>query len=179
MSALRDCPLGKVAALMFAMTSQARATLSTASAAGVVWCERVALSAMGFPGVSRGRTHAATDIFSERNHLQVSRINTHPNSAEMVELKTARDFPNQQFICESMCMDISPTPQRELPIASGGRSALPDPAVARIVHFSPKALRRCGLIPSVKIAVHRVTSGVMRQGVLAPLPPSILQRVVS
>ena len=124
-------------------------------------------------------------IFLIRSQKEMSGSYARRIIAMMAGINSFRNRPISDYpsgtVSGNGALEFSPP---KLAIAARTQSACPNPTRPQLgtmggdrsilVDFRPETLFGSGLIPSVKIALHRVTSGVMQRDVSASPLPSIL-----
>ena len=127
---------------------------------------------------------AAPDVFLVGDRLQMFRVCAVAYPAQMIDRKTLWNWPNQKLVSKTVGVPHAPI-DHEFSVASGYPCSRPQPARTKIrsvswdratlINSRPKSLFRSTL------NLHRILHwfGVMRQGVFAPLPPSIVTNGVT
>jgi hypothetical protein len=139
--------------------------------AGVLGSKRMTAQALRLGCVRGSRTDTTKQINPARNGFQVIWSHAARVTTQMVELKPLGDRPSQPFVCPSMGIRLAELSVSRTPSTS------PIPARLGDGNFRKEALKGGSGIPSRTPSYGTIVRhlgsrfrGVMRQGVLAPLP---------
>lgn len=166
---MRSC-LPRLLSCLYAQPTNALATIATC-VEHVKW---VSLRTVGLAGIDRcGRYRAPQGIHAARYWFEVIRIDTVPNTAQVVEGQAVGDWPRKQLISQSVRAEFSSF-NFEAAIADIADAPHPEPTSIRKMNLSPKALLNILL----SAAKDRVTV-ILPAGIMRLAPPALTARLAA
>lgn len=142
---LQHPPAGISSSLFCVMTKATPSPVPFTPSRDVVALIRVAQWTVCFGSVASRQCVASQDILSTSDYFHVGRIHAVPNSAEMVEGHEWWNCSHKSLVCPTMSNDCFCVAERELPVSSSYKRALPKPAGGGLFDPGPEAFcdRNC------------------------------------